>query len=113
MSEIELTSEEATPQTQLIDFEDAELIAMEPPPVGFALRVRGQVPCLNMVVRLVPVRYVRQPEYWAIQVLGYLQGGVCLPAVRDFDEALVQPPMGTQGIVVVGESKRLSIEKPL
>ena len=108
MPNLELTAEEAGPL--LIEFDDAELVPMPPGASGAVLRVRGQAPCLNMVVRLVPVRYIQQPDYWAIQVLGDLRGGFCLEALRDFDEALVPTPLGKSGVVVVGATKRQRLE---
>lgn len=110
MSNIELTAEETA--AQLIDFDHAELVPMQPPASSVILRVRGQAPCLNMVVRLVPVRYIQQPDYWVIQVLGDLQGGVCLEALRDYDEVLVPAPLGKHGVVVVGETRRERLENP-
>lgn len=108
MSDIELTAEELSPQ--LLDFDDAELVPMRPPASGAALRVRGQVPCLNMSVRLSPVRYIQQPDYWVIHVVGDLRGGICLEAIRDFDEVLAPAPLGKAGVVVVGETKRERLE---
>jgi len=31
-----------------------------------------------MGVSLVPLIYVKQPEYWGIEVIGTLPGGICL-----------------------------------
>lgn len=42
------------------------------------LMVSGNKPCFNMTVRLSPLIYVRQPEYWGIEVVG-ISAGV-LPA---------------------------------
>jgi len=108
VSDIELTAEESSPQ--LLDFDDAELVPMRPPASGAALRVRGQAPCLNMKVRLSPVRYIQQPDYWVIHVVGELHGGVCLEAIRDFDEVLAPAPLGKAGVVVVGGTKRQRLE---
>jgi hypothetical protein len=110
MSDIQLTAEEETPQ--LLDFDSAELVPLEPPGSGAMLRVRGQAPCMNMKVRLSPVRYIQQPDYWVIHVVGDLHGGVCLEAVRDFDEVLAPAPLGKAGVVVVGETKRERLENP-
>ena len=108
MTTIELTAEEVAPQ--LLDFEDAQLVPMQSPGSGVALRVRGQAPCLNMVVRLIPVRYIDQPDYWVVHVVGDIRGGMCLTAIRNFDEVLVPAPLGKKGVVVVGETKRQRLE---
>jgi hypothetical protein len=111
MSDVQLSAEEEAPL--LLDFDDAELVAHEEPGSGaVVLRVRGQAPCMNMVVRLVPVRYIQQPDYWVVHVIGDLQGGVCLTAVRDYDEILAPAPLGKQGVVVVGKTKRERLENP-
>jgi hypothetical protein len=41
-----------------------------PPP--FVLRVSGTKPLANMQVQLVPLVFIRQPEYWGIDVVGSL-----------------------------------------
>ena len=109
MSDVQLSAQEEAPL--LLDFDDAELVPPEGPgPV--VLRVRGQAPCLNMVVRLVPVRYIQQPDYWVVHIIGDLHGGVCLEAVRDYDEILAPAPLGKRGVVVVGNTKRERLENP-
>ncbi|MDQ3935616.1 MAG: hypothetical protein M3340_13400 [Actinomycetota bacterium] len=111
MSDYALETHEEGPL--LLDFDDAELVPPKDPGTGgVVLRVRGQAPCMNMVVRLVPVRYIQQPEYWVVHVVGDLQGGVCLEAIRDYDEILAPSPLGKRGVVVVGESKRELLENP-
>lgn len=66
----------------------------------FILIVSGKKPCLNMTVRLSPLTYIRQPEYWEIQVIGSVPG-ICLPAIGSYDEALpLDGIRGTKGIVV-------------
>ncbi len=75
----------------LLDFDEAELIAAERPEAGAAvLRVGGQAPCMNMQVRVVPVRYL-QPDYWVVHVIVDLQGGACLPVMRTYNEVLAPP----------------------
>jgi len=109
MSDVELQADELTPQ--LLDFKDAQLIPNPGPgSLGPILHVTGEAPCMNMSVKLSPVRYIRQPEYWAIHVVGILEGGICLEAVRPFHEILGGVPLGTKGIVVVGETTRKIIE---
>lgn len=111
MSDIQLSAEEEAPL--LLDFDDAELVPPRGPEASaVVLRVRGQAPCMNMLVRLVPVRYIQQPDYWAVHVIGDLQGGMCLEAVRDYDEILAPAPLGKRGVVVVGNTKRERLENP-
>jgi hypothetical protein len=69
-------------------------------PNTFILIVCGKKPCLNMTVRLSPVTYIRQPEYWEIHVIGHVPG-VCLTAIGDYHETLpLDGIRGTKGIVV-------------
>ena len=57
----------------LIDFERAEV---RPGflPETYILVVSGTKPYLNMQVELSPLVYIRQPEYWGIEVIGSLPG---------------------------------------
>jgi hypothetical protein len=111
MSDFQLSAQEEAPL--LLDFHDAELVPPKEPGSGpVVLRVRGQAPCMNMVVRLVPVVYIQRPDYWAVHVIGDPQGGVCLEAMRDYDEILAPAPLGKQGVIVIGETKRERLENP-
>jgi hypothetical protein len=111
MSDVQLSAQEEGPL--LLDFDEAELVPPKEPGFGaVVLRVRGQAPCMNMLVRLVPVVYIQQPDYWVVHVIGDLQGGVCLEAMRDYDEILAPAPLGKQGVIVVGETKRERLESP-
>ena len=79
-SELTLQKFEALPKPsscRLIDFEKAEV---RPGIVSgtYILIVNGIKPYLNMQVNLVPLVYVRQPEYWGIEVTGCLPGGIGL-----------------------------------
>jgi hypothetical protein len=65
---------------RLLDFEWAEVAALESFPPRFLLRVGGTKPYANMSVDLSPLVYIRQPEYWGIEVVGRLRGGILLPA---------------------------------
>jgi hypothetical protein len=85
MSDVHLSAQEEAPL--FLDFDDAELVPpRESGADAVVLRVRGQAPCMNMLVRLVPVRYIQQPDYWVVHVIGDLRGGVCLDAIRPYDE---------------------------
>jgi len=63
--------------------------------------VRGRKPYLNMQVRLSPLTYVRQPEYWGIEVLGCVSG-IVLPTIGGYDEHLsLDGIRGTKGIEII------------
>jgi hypothetical protein len=66
---------------RLIDFERTEIVTLESFPPQFVLRVAGTKPFLNMEVELVPLVFIQQPEYWGIEVVGHLRGGIGLPVV--------------------------------
>lgn len=93
-----------------IDFEDAEVVRRQG---SYQLVVTGTVPYWNMTVRLTPVTYIRQPEYWEIQVEGCVSGDVVLPAVREFTATLdLEGTMGTEGIQVGDETFDLPAATP-
>jgi hypothetical protein len=110
VSNVQLESHEETPH--LVDFTDAELRRLKEPGDAAVLRVRGEVPCWNMVVRLVPLVYIQQPDYWVVHVIGDLRGGICLDAMRDYDEILAPAPLGKRGVTVVGKGKREQLDWP-
>jgi hypothetical protein len=67
----------------------------------FILIVSGKKPYLNMRVLLAPLTYVRQPEYWGIEVLGCIPG-IGLPAIGAYSEFLpLDGVLGTKGIEVI------------
>lgn len=86
-----------------IEFEKIEVIAGFP---GNFLIVNGTKSCINMEVRLIPFVYKKCPEYWGIEVVGYLLGGICLEALGPYS---VQIPLtgitGLKGIEVIGANK--------
>ena len=66
------------------------------------LVVSGTKPYINMKVELMPLVYVRQPEYWGIEVVGCL-AGVGLPAIGPYSVSLpLDGITGTKGIEVIG-----------
>ncbi|NRQ40146.1 hypothetical protein HII36_51235 [Nonomuraea sp. NN258] len=94
---------------RLIDFDQAEI---RPGflPNTFFLVVRGQKPYLNMKVRLSPLVYIRQPEYWGIEVTGTLPG-VGLPALAPYTESIpLDGILGTKGIEVIGANSRKTFD---
>jgi hypothetical protein len=89
-----------------IDFERAEVRVLESFPPQYVLVVSGAMPYMNMVVELVPVVYIRQPEYWEIEVVGSLRGGIGLPAEKQYTVSLnLAASTGTKGIVVMGATR--------
>ena len=67
----------------------------------YILIVKGKKPYLNMKVRLSPLTYVRQPEYWGIEVLGCVSG-ISLPTIGTYEVFLpLDAVRGTCGIEVV------------
>jgi hypothetical protein len=101
----------ASESVRLIDFESAEVVA------GFVndtyfLIVSGTKPYVNMEVRLSPLVYVRQPEYWEIEVVGSLPG-TGLPQTAPYSEPILLSGItGTKGVEVVGANKREKFDVP-
>ena len=72
----------------------------------FFLTVRGTAPCTNMSVSLIPYIYVQQPEYWQIEVVGCLDGGICLPVTKPYAVTIPLAHIrGTKGIEVIGANR--------
>jgi hypothetical protein len=91
---------------RLLDFERARVITLESFPPQFILRVSGTKPYVNMDVELVPLIYVRQPEYWGIEVVGSLRG-IGLPALAPYTVSIpLAGILGTRGIEVIGATRR-------
>ncbi len=114
-SQLQLREFEAMPQPsscRLIDFEEAEV---HPGIVSgtYILIVRGTKPYLNMEVNLVPLVYIRQPEYWGIEVIGCLRGGIVLAPTAPYTAFLpLNGTIGTQGIEVIGATRSEKISVP-
>lgn len=65
------------PQSQavrLIGFDDARVFPHPLVPINHFLLVTGTKPFANMRVQLVPRVYIRQPDFWGIEVTGSLPG---------------------------------------
>lgn len=98
---------------RLIDFTKAEVRP------GFVtntwiLIVRGIKPCLNMTVELSPRIYIKQPDYWGIEVVGSLHG-TCIVGIAPapYDVSLpLDGIVGKKGIEVIGAKKRQKIDVP-
>jgi hypothetical protein len=98
---------------RLINFERAQILTLESFPPQFVLRVTGTKPYLNMEVELVPLVFIRQPEYWGIEVVGRLPGGIGLPALAPYDVSIpLSGITGTRGIEVIGATRSKRIELP-
>jgi hypothetical protein len=114
-SQLQLREFEVLPKPsscRLIDFEEAEV---RPGIVSgtYILIVRGTKPYLNMEVSLIPLVYIRQPEYWGIEVIGCLPGGIGLPATEPYIAVLpLNGTIGTQGIEVIGATRSEKISVP-
>jgi hypothetical protein len=95
----------------LIDFERADAISLmiypPPPPV---LVVSGRKPWANMQVSLNPLRYMKQPEYWGIEVVGCMPP-IGQPAIIPYVvELSLAGITGTAGIEVIGAGHTERIE---
>ena len=78
----------------------------------FILIVAGKKPFLNMKVMLSPVTYIRQPDYWEIEVLG-CTSGIVLPTIGVYEETLsLDAFRGKKGIEVVWADDRYQIDVP-
>ena len=103
----------AAQSRRLIDFERADVISlMIYPPPPPTLVVAGQKPFANMQVTLNPLRYERQPEYWGIEVVGYIPP-VGQPAIVPYAvELSLAGISGTMGIEVIGAGRTERIGLP-
>ena len=106
----EATNAMGAPQSpRLIDFIKAEVHAAASGS-GYILGVTGEKPYLNMIVHLAPRIYVRQPEYWQIEVVGILPG-IGLPAVGPYSVSLpVDGILGTKGVEIAAATKLQRID---
>ena len=90
---------------RLLDFDHADVVTLESFPPQFVLRVSGTKPLANMHVQLAPLVFIRQPEYWGIEVVGSLTG-IGLPALAPYEVSLpLTGFLGTQGIEVIGATR--------
>ena len=110
MSQELLDATRAATSSRVISFDKAEV---RPGIVSgtYFLIVSGEAPCFNMVVTLTPLIYITCPEYWEIEVVGTLPGGVCLTAMRPYTVTIPLAGItGSKGIEVVGFNKQVKFE---
>lgn len=110
MAEFKFAAQPQSESCRLINYESYKVI---PGIVNdtFFLSVQGTKPCINMEVRLSPLVYVTCPEYWGIEIVGCLPGGICLPAIGRYDEVIpLAGVTGSKGIELIGASRRETIK---
>jgi hypothetical protein len=106
--EHEFAQEPAPRSVRLIAFEHAEV---HPGflPNTYILTVSGIKRYLNMQVTLSPLVYIKQPEYWGIEVIGSLPG-IGLPAQTRYTVSLpLDGIRGEVGVEVIGSNKSQKI----
>jgi len=114
MDEKHLKAFESLPPStscRIIDFDKAEVVPGIVPDTFFLIVV-GTKPWVTMKVELHPLIYIRQPEYWGIEVVG-CQHGIGLPRTAPYHVTLdISHVRGTKGIEVIGASSRKQIKVP-
>lgn len=74
------------------------------------LVVSGKKSSTNIEVGLNPAVYIRQPEYWEIEVVG-CRKGIGLPMVVSYVATLdLQGTVGTKGMNVIGANGEKKID---
>jgi hypothetical protein len=119
MGQEQLTAEhlkqwEARPPTRACRLLDFDKVEVRPGfvPRTFILIVSGTKPYANMSVDLRPLTYVRQPEYWGIEVVGCLPG-FGLPVVAPYTASLpLDGVTGRRGIEVIGATRSEKLDVP-
>jgi hypothetical protein len=109
----EFAASSASESVRLVAFETAEIV---PGIINdtYFLIVSGTKPYLNMVIELSPLVYIRRPEYWGIEVVGYIPGGIGLPMIAAYttDALPLNNLLGTKGIEVIGANRSVKIDVP-
>src|SRR5262249_23496642 len=101
----------ASESVRLVDFERAEVVPGFLPDT-YILIVAGTKPYLNMTVELSPLVYVRQPEYWGIEVVGWWPGIGLQPTAPYTVSIPLEGMRGTKGGEVMGETNRKKLNAP-
>ncbi|HET9254613.1 MAG TPA: hypothetical protein VFO16_05350 [Pseudonocardiaceae bacterium] len=100
------------PYCHVIDFESAQVITSPSEKSRYLLVVRGEKPSSNTQVTLNPLVYIRQPEYWGIEVVGCVSG-IGLPVLTPYTATLdLDGVIGTRGIAVIGSTHSETIDVP-
>ena len=95
-----------------IDFTRAFVRTSDTSPWDRFLVVSGFKPFPSMEVALSPVTYIRQPEYWEIDVLGCVRT-IGMPVLTPYTATLpLGSTIGTKGIEVVGATQSVRIDIP-
>jgi hypothetical protein len=114
MEEMHLKAFESLPHCstcRLIDFEKADVVPGFIPKTFFLI-VAGIKPWLTMKVELHPLIYIRQPEYWGIEVVAR-PDGTGLPQTAPYHVPLdITHLLGTKGIEVIGASGKKRFNVP-
>ncbi|MGJ5047834.1 hypothetical protein [Bradyrhizobium sp. SZCCHNR1015] len=114
MEEAHLKAFEALPQStscRIITFDSATVVPGIVPDTYFLI-VTGTKPWVTMKVELHPLIYIRQPEYWGIEVVG-CQSGIGLPQPAPYHVVLdITHVRGKKGIEVIGATSRKQINVP-
>ena len=97
---------------RLVTFDEISVNAGIVPNTWF-LTVNGSVACANISVRLTPYVYVKQPDYWQIEVTGCMEGGICLPVVKPYSVTIsLGNILGKKGIEVIGSNNTVRRDVP-
>lgn len=93
-----------------IDFDNVQIVPGFVKDTWFAV-VSGTKPWVTMKVNLVPLVYIRQPEYWGIEVIG-CQTGIGLPQQAPYTNTISAHNMGTKGIEIIGATRAKIFDIP-
>ena len=92
---------------RLIPFDKAEAFKSSTGQV--TLVVTGVAPTSGTTVKLVPLVYIRQPEYWGIEVIGCTPA-ITLPVLTPWAvKQDVTGTVGTAGLEVIGSNQSVKI----
>lgn len=108
MSDLAITQADTE---QRIAIESARLVPGINPDEPWILVVEGEARCANMEVSLRSLPAIPEIEYWPVEVIGRLPGGICLEAMKEYTAVMPGPPMGTEGIEVIGSNQSIKVPK--
>ncbi len=94
---------------RLIAFKEAFVTHLKPG--HLLLIVRGVAPTVSTRVFLSHREYRRRPDWWGIEVVGALPGGVCLKDDRQYEACISLAGLfGEMGLEVIGATGSMKIE---